>query len=483
MNKYNLPISFKNLVLFLLLMIISCKKIIDNQESNQYQEIRDYVNHIIKRHQIPGVALAIVKNDSIILQENFGKANLEHNVAIKDSSIFRVYSLTKLPVAIAVFQLIEQQKLTLNDEISNYVDGLPESWQTIKIQHLITHSSGLPAMRSFPNLEKLTEEEVKNLVFKKKIQFKKGGRYDYNQTNFWLLQQIIEKVSDESFSDFILKNQFENEQQDVFFSSNSKEIVQNRVTAYFPFRTGTIEIDHPTLVGNYMFAANGLNITLNEFIKWDKRLKSNQLLKLETRKQMWETFNYSNSDKVFTNGWDKRVIKGHNSYGFSGSLVTAYRIFPKEDFSIIFLGNGLGNYFNIENIINHIASLVDADIVDRNNQVFEKLIQPIVDADIHQFRKEYALIKDAELYKTINFEQMINDVGYQLINQRRMEKAIEVFTFNTEENSDSANAFDSLGEAYYRNYNDSLAIKNYQKAVDLGGTNGNAKRMLAEIKK
>lgn len=483
MKKYNLS-TLKIIYSFILfLLMISCQNKVEGKITTSNKEIRAYINHIIKRHQIPGVSLAIIKNDSILIQEHFGKANLEHNVPLSDSSIFRVYSLTKLPVAVALFQLIEKEKLSLKDEVSKYIDSLPEAWNSVQIQYLITHSSGLPAMRPFPNLNKLTELEVKNLVFKEPFQFKKGEKYDYNQTNFWLLQKIIEKVSGESLSNFIRKNQFENEKENVFFSSNSKEIILNRVTAYFPFRNGSIEIDHPTLVGNYMLAANGLNITLNQFIKWVKRLQENQLLKPETQEEMWQTFNYKKSDKIFTNGWDKRIINNHISYGFSGSLVTAYRIFPDDDLSIVFLANGLGNYFNIENIINHIASLVDNDIVDINNLAFEKLSQAVVEEGKNGFQKVYASIEKDMNFKDINLENMLNDVGYQLINQKRMDKAIDVFEFNTIQNPTSANAFDSLGEVYFIVKNFSLAIENYQKAIDLGGTNGNAKRMLTRISK
>lgn len=465
-----------------LLLMISChdNKSVSQKSSNQ--EISNYVNHLLNRHKIPGLALAVVKNDSILMQQNFGYANVEHQVPITDESIFRVYSITKLPVAITIFQLMEQKKLSLDNKLSSYFDDIPESWKKITIKNLLTHSSGLPAMRSFTNLEKLTEEQVKKLVYKKENQFEKGEHYNYNQTNFWLLQKIITKVSGVSFRDFVLKNQFKNGNDTVFFSSNSRAIIPNRVTAYFPFRTGSIEIDHPTLVGNYMFAANGLNITLKEFIKWDKKLRKNELISNETKQQMWETFTYTKSDKVFTNGWDKRIINNHISYGFSGSLVTAYRTFPKDNLSIIFLANGMGNYFNIENTINHIASLVDKDIVDLNNTFYEELMQSIVDKNINEFENKYNEIEKNNSYKNINLENMVNDVGYQLINQKRMEKAIEVFTFNTLKNPVSANAFDSLADAYYRNSNDSLAVKNYNKAIKLGGTNGNAKRMVKRIK-
>ena len=466
---------------FLLLLMNSCKEKTNEVKLIKENKIENYINHLIKRHEIPGVSMAIIKNDSITFKQNFGNANLEHQVSITDNSIFRIYSLTKPIVSIAVFQLIEQEKLSLEDKVSKYVAKLPKTWKSLKIKHLLTYSSGLPDMASLKGLDKLTEQQAKKLVFEEQLSFKKGEQYKYNQTNFWLLQKIIENITKQKMIDFILENQFENERKNVFFSSNSKKIILNRVTPYFYFENGTIQIDHPSLVGDYLVAANGLNITLEEFIKWHKRLKNNRLLKLETKKKMWQTFNYSKSDKIFAFGWNKTSINNHISYGFSGSYVTAYRIFPDDDLSIVFFANGLGNYFNIENIINHIASLVDDDIVDINNLAFEKLSQAIVDKGKEGFQKEYTSLQKDIKFKGINFQNIVNDVGYQLINQKRMDKAIDVFQFNTFKNPNSANTFDSLGEAYFKVKNFRLAIENYKKAIDLGGTNGNAKRMLKII--
>ena len=117
------------------------------------------------------------------------------------------------------------------------------------------------------------------------------------------------------------------------------------------------------------------------------------------------------------------------------------------------------------------------------NQAFETLLQASVEYGIDILENEYLSLKNDEKYAQLNFENLINDVGYQLINQKRINKAIQVFTFNTQKFPNSANAFDSLGEAYYRDYQNKKAMKNYEKALELGGTNGNAKKMLAVIKK
>lgn len=446
------------------------------------ERIEKYLLHLQKRHEIPGISVAIIKDSTVLYQKQVGKSNIEHNVPMDDSAIFRVYSLTKPIISVGVFQLIEKGMLSLEDSIGKYVKNLPDTWSSIKVQHLLTHSSGLPDMAPYARLEKLTEQEAKALVFSKDVEAV-GAKYSYNQTNFWLLQLIIEAVTGQLLEDFILENQFNNDREKVFFSSDSRDIVPNRVTAYFPFQTGTRQISHPSLKGRYMYAANGLNVTMDAFIDWNARLWNNKLLSKETRDQMWKEFDYERSDKLFTYGWDKRIINAHDSFGFSGSLITAYRVFPKDNLSIIFLSNGLGNYYNIENIINHIASIVDKDIVDVNNAHFEALLQPIVEQDIEIFKKTFHnLVKDYSISEQLQ-EGLINAVGYQLMNQKRMKKAIEVFVFNTEEFSTSANTFDSLGEAYYRNNQLDLAQKSYEKAVALGGTDGNAKRMLSEIKK
>lgn len=483
----NVFISIKTNLFCYLIMLIICASCAESKTTSavdsQHKKIDTYIEHLQKRHEIPGVSLAIIKNDQILYKKTFGKASIEHNSPIIDASIFRVYSLTKPIVAVAVFQLIEKGQLSLEDTIGKYVTGLPAFWNTIQVKHLLTHSSGIPDMAPYNRLEKLTEKQAKELVFGKEKRFDIGEKYEYNQTNFWLLQLIIEHITGKSLEEFILENQFEGAGEEVFFSSNSEEIVMNRVTPYFPFETGTIQINHSKLNGRYMFAANGLNISMDAFIKWDKRLHLDELISKETKEKMWTLFPYSGSNKRFVYGWDKHLVNGHEAYGFSGSLITAYRVFPEDNLSIILLSNGLGNYYNIENIINHIASMIDEDIVDPNNQLFESLLQPIVEKNFIDFERSFEILKNEENIDEYLLEGLVNAVGYQLINQKRMAKAIEVFTFNTQQFSKSANAFDSLGEAYLKNGQHDLAIKNYEKAIALGGTNGNAKKMLADIKK
>lgn len=467
---------FLSILLFLIISISF------GQEDDFKENISEYVKTVQKENEIPGLSLCIVKDDGIIYKSHSGFASIEHEVPIKETSIYRVYSLTKTVISVGVFQLIEQGKLSLEDKILTHISGLPTAWNTVQIKHLLTHSSGLPDMRVFGTAETINEAQAKKLVFEQKMTFKLGERYSYNQTNFWLLHRIIEKVTGKTLSDFIIDNQFEGERKNVFFSSDSKQIVKNRVTSYFPFSTGKMIIDLPTLEGDYMYAANGLNITLNEFVKWDKRLKDNKLLKEETMVEMWKTFPYTKSNKMFTYAWDKIMLNNHESYGFTGSLITAYRIFPKDNLSIFLLSNGLGKIYDIDTIVNSIATMVNRDIFDVHELAYKSFKPIVMNENYNIIKSKYLELKKSSNHQEIDFEDLLNSLGYELLNSQKKEKAVKLFKLNTQEFPNSANTYDSLGEAYFTLKKYDLALKNYKKAITLGGTNGNAEEMLHKIK-
>jgi len=462
-------------IVMLLIALCVNQELASQNMAQKKSDINHYINHIMERHQIPGVALAIIKDGSVIHRENYGMASLEHNVPITEKSIFRLYSLTKPFIAVGIFQLIEENKLSLDDAVSTYINDLPDAWNSVQIKHLLSHSSGFPDMAPIPKFQDLSEDEAKKIVFNEPIRFMPGEKYDYNQTNFWLLQRIIEKVTNQKLEDYILQYQFgqKEESKEVFFSSDSRDIISNRVTPYFPFATGRRIIEHSYLQGKYFYAANGLNITLNEFIKWDDSLNRNTLIAKALKSKMWEAFNYSNRDQKFTYGWDQHKVNNHLSFGFSGSFVTAYRNFPRDNMSIIFLSNGLGYWYNIENIINHIASLVDEDIVDSNNFIFESLLQVSLEENFDSFQSTYTNLKGNTKYGNVNFEQQINYVGYMLMNLEKMHKAIAVFQMNVREYPSSWNAFDSLGEAQEKDGDNTNALRNYKKALVLNTENKN----------
>ena len=440
-------------------------------------EIDDYVKELMEVHEIPGLALAVIKNGAVIHKSYHGKASLGFEVPVDEEHLFRVYSTTKLLVATAIFQLIEEKKLSLENPIHRLLDDLPQQWSSVQVQHLLTHSSGIPNFIQFetslPN--DLVWEKLKAMS----LDFSPGDLWSYNQTNYWLLAQIIEKLSGESLEEFIGKRQFDNGNEGILFSSNSLEAINNRIVKYsFNHQTDQYEIaiDKEQSRG---LAGNGLNISLDKFIEWNRLLDQGQIISETTKEQMLSKFSFAKSNRPFAYGWDLYKSQKKTSSGFTGGGVSAFRKYVDADLTIILLSNGY-KYTPIHNdAVNHIAGLVDVSLVNNDQLLNSQLLNAFLSKEYDDALSGFTQMKSEHPNQT--FESTLNRVGYIFLSVGSVDKAIEIFTLNTIEYPNSSNAFDSLGEAYFVNKNLSLALKNYQKALELEPNSRNAMAMLQKI--
>ncbi len=156
--------------IFLTAIALNISVAVFSQQTNQFKLIDNYVKEAIKANQIPGLAVGVIKDGKIIFEQYYGVENLEDLKKVSPSSMFRIYSTSKLMTNVGIFQLIEQGKLSLEDDISKYVDNLPKDWQNVKLKNLLTHSSGipnfiafsdiLPEYSSFKTIERLSKEKM-----------------------------------------------------------------------------------------------------------------------------------------------------------------------------------------------------------------------------------------------------------------------------------------------------------------------------------
>lgn len=94
--------------------------------------------------KIPGVQLAVIQNGKIILSKSYGIANLQDNIPVSNTTIFPINSNTKVFTGVAVMQLVEQDKIKLNDPISKYLDDIPVEWQKITVDQLFARHLQAP---------------------------------------------------------------------------------------------------------------------------------------------------------------------------------------------------------------------------------------------------------------------------------------------------------------------------------------------------
>ncbi|MBV6878453.1 serine hydrolase [Epilithonimonas ginsengisoli] len=380
---------------FLILFFLNLSFLGFCQKTEQTKSIDNYLQDVMKTYEIPGLAVGVVKNDKIIFQKYYGRENLESDKKVDSNSLFRVYSTTKLITNVAVFQLIEKGQLSLDDKISKYFDNLPKEWQDVKIKNLLSHSSGIPDFERNNLPTNLSNADVFERLSKEKIEFETGNQYSYNQTNYLLLAMTIEKITGQKFEDHVLKNQFSDAKNKIIFNSDSFEEIPNRIQ-FYRYNDSLKQYKKSTHVGGLRaHPANGLAISLPDFLQWSIHLDKNQFLKDETKKLMWKPFDYTNKQNVFAHGWEITKTGNIMSYGFSGGNVSAYSIFPENDLSIIFMSNGYkyNSFPPLYIIVNHIAGLVDKQLANpywsREESVASEIInKPDVKKEIYGYRIE-----------------------------------------------------------------------------------------------
>ncbi len=437
----------------ILLMVLAMLRV-SSQASEK--KVDRYITKVMQGNEIPGAALAILREGKVVFKKYYGYANLETQEPIGEHTLFKLHSLSKVFVSTAIFQMVEADQLSLSDPIGHYVEGLPQAWKAIEIRHLLTHSSGLPDMVKH---EAATEAAHREKVFADEIEFAPGGRFSYNQTNFWLLNRIITKVSGNPLENFLLKHQFNGDMNALVFAQDEKAV--NRATEYFVNNEGSMQ-EKEFNVPTYMYGAAGIALTLDNFIAWNKRLDDGDLLPNEIKNQMWAPFQYKKGID-YAYGWALETINNRKIVGFSGGTIVSLRKYIEDDMTVIFLSTGYRHFPNVNGVTNFVAGLVDEDLKSKEAVAGEQLLQSFLENPVSDSIKLYKKILANDT--SLNLEGVLNSIGYRLAGRNDYSGAIAVFKLNTQEHPNSWNVWDSLGEGYEMKGDTQAAITNYKKSV------------------
>jgi D-alanyl-D-alanine carboxypeptidase len=323
------------------------------------KRIDDFVREEMSSQEIPGLSIAVVHSGKVIYRSNFGFANIEDSIVVKPESQFKIASLTKPITAIAIMQLAEKGKLSLDEKVSVYLDGLPTAWRSITIRQLLSHTSGLADYFQAPDWSwknswriDLTHDEFIQMCSKSLMVFVPGEKMQYSNTGYYLLGMVIEKVSDISYAEYLSKNIFEPAAMSHSQIDNSKQIIHGRVNGY-TIENGVLKNAEYTS-DTWAFSEGGVITTVEDLAKLDSCLYSETLLKKSSIEQLWTPTKLSNgSDGIIGDngagkanhygaGWfisdykdHKVLLAGGNKPGFT---CTFFR-FPDEQLSIIILSN------------------------------------------------------------------------------------------------------------------------------------------------
>jgi len=207
--------------------------------------VRSSIDRIFEHYSSqssPGCALAVIKDSKIIFKQGYGLANLEINAPITPSSVFNIGSMAKQFTAFAIALLAADGKLSLDDDIRQYLLQMHDFGKKITIRHLIHHTSGI--RDSFPALLSLaewrdtdattTDDVYQLLTAQRSLNFDPGEEFEYANSNYVLLAQICEQVSGQSFQAFCQERIFTPlDMQDTCVNASYFQLIPRRAPGYY----------------------------------------------------------------------------------------------------------------------------------------------------------------------------------------------------------------------------------------------------------
>jgi CubicO group peptidase (beta-lactamase class C family) len=293
----------------------------------------------------PGAAVLVAKNGNVIYKKAFGMADLELNVAMQPDMIFRIGSITKQFTAVAILQLAEKGKLSIDDEITKYIDNYPTQGHKITIEHLLTHTSGIKsytAMRIWdPAVRKrdMTPEALIDFFKNEPMDFEPGTRFLYNNSGYILLGSIIEKVSGLSYANYIAENIFKPAGMENSSYDNTSKIIPNRAKGYQPGAGGVVNADYLSMTQPY--AAGSLISTVADLYKWNRALHSYKLVGKQYLDKAFASYRLADGKETdYGYGWTLGNIRGtpaiEHGGGINGFLTHAIYLPDSDIFVAVF---------------------------------------------------------------------------------------------------------------------------------------------------
>jgi D-alanyl-D-alanine carboxypeptidase len=261
---------------------------------------------VIARPEAAGLSVAVARGDKIIVERGTGLADIENKRSADAATEFRIGSVTKQFTAAAIMKLVEQGKLGLDDPLSKYLPDFDTGGRTVTIRQMLNHASGIPNYTN-PEFGKiagkpdLTREEVLKLVSGKPFDFEPGKGWRYSNTNYYLLGLIVEKLSGQSYAEFLQREFFGPLALKRTRYDDGTPVPDSAQGYAFNPADGTLRRADPVnMVGP--FAAGALASTAGDLLRWQIALTSGRAVSPASFQQMI--------------GSPVRIGQGDAAYGF-----------------------------------------------------------------------------------------------------------------------------------------------------------------------
>ncbi len=324
----------------------------------------DTITRYLISQRYNGTILA-AREGNVLISRSFGFADFRDHAPLRPETPFQLASISKTFTAAAVLLLQDQGKLHVDDTVAQYVPELP--WEQVTIRQLLNHTSGLQNYmwlieRYWNKPEPPNNEDMLDLFIRypRGFNFRPGTRFGYSNTGYAFLALLIERITEQSYADFMQQHIFEPlELENTFVYNPHCSIPMTNDRAFGFRRWGHRNIFIPDVLHDGVMGDKGIYSNIQDLYKWDRAISNGALLPDSLWQQAFEHTRLANNRTVrYGMGWrlqtylDNHVV--HHPGRWNG-FRTSFKRFLNDDVTLIMLNN---NSRDITHMINAIQAIL-----------------------------------------------------------------------------------------------------------------------------
>ncbi len=314
--------------------------------SSAFATVDSIATSLVERGVTVGLSVSVLHEGEVVFSRGYGLADLENGVPATDSTVFRIGSLTKQMTAAIILRLIEDGRISLDDELTDFLPDFPTQGHRVTIHHLLNHTSGI---RSYTSLGarwvelhplSLSHDELVALFRDEPFDFAPGEGWLYNNSGYYLLGMIIEEVTGMDYDEALREMLFEPLGLRESRYCWDEPIIPNRARGYQPTAEGPRNA--APLGMSQPGAAGAICGSTRDLVRWDAALRSGAVIPEEAYLQMSTPSGIPEGGPPYAYGLLRDEFEGvervHHTGGING-FNAAMAHFPEADLTIAALVN------------------------------------------------------------------------------------------------------------------------------------------------
>ncbi len=317
--------SLKRIARFALLLIAAILPASLAQASVPSSKIDRFVQQEMGKRSIPGLSIAVVKNDRIVFTKGYGFADRASHTHASSDTVYQIASLSKQFTAAAVMILVQRGELKLDQRASDLLPylTLPAAWNEITVRQLLNQTSGIVELNDhvdFSDESHASPQDIIDEIGREPLQFVPGTEFKYSNSNYYLLAEIVRETTGKDIYRFLEDNAFRQLGMHQTSRFELDETTKNRATGYLK-SAGVVVPNFARISSVFLIGCGGFQTNVLDLAKWDIALNTEFPLCSKSKTAMWTSpqlagGTYSN----YGFGWLNDSRNGHRLIWHNGAL-------------------------------------------------------------------------------------------------------------------------------------------------------------------